>query len=374
MTSRRVLSISHSYVVALNRALPNALARLGWEVTVVAPAQFQGDLRSISLEFDGKDAARVVPITLHLHHRVHLMTWSRELRGLLANDWDIVHAWEEPYIPAGAQIARWRRTGRLVFASFQNIPKRYPPPFNWLERYSASRMDAWVAFGRTVEDALRARPGYARLPHRVAPPGVDLARFAPDPEARNAAREELGFSVDDVVVGFAGRFVPQKGCLTLTAAFERMRHPCKALFVGGGPLAGEISRSAARHDRRVRVITDATHARMPRYLAAMDLLALPSRTTRHWREQFGRVLVEAMACGVPVLGSDSGEIPHVIGDAGVVLPEGDVDAWARTLDGLAGDPDRRRELAARGLGRAELFSADAAAAAHSRFFEELLSA
>jgi glycosyltransferase involved in cell wall biosynthesis len=110
---------------------------------------------------------------------------------------------------------------------------------------------------------------------------------------------------------------------------------------------------------------------MPRYLNAMDVLAVPSYTSRRWREQFGRVIVEAMACGVAVLGSDSGEIPHVIADAGIVLPERDVDAWTRAIDALVVDTVQRAELTARGLSRARTFSADAAAAAHARFFDEL---
>ena len=60
----------------------------------------------------------------------------------------------------------------------------------------------------------------------------------------------------------------------------------------------------------------------------MDLLCAPSRTTPRWREQFGRMLIEAMACGVPVIASPSGEIPYVVGDAGVLVPEGDPDGLA----------------------------------------------
>ncbi len=372
MSARRVLSVSHSYVVGLNRALPDALARLGWDVTVAAPAFFPGEFRAITLEPGDAGSTRVMPVALRAARRTHVMMWGRGLRRLLDDDWDIVHAWEEPYIFAGAQIARWRTRGRLVFASFQNIAKRYPPPFNWIERYSMARADAWIAFGTTVERALAGRPGYAGKPHRVIAPGLDLASFSVDARARESARDELGFSASDCVVGFAGRFVPEKGLSTLTAGLDRARAEWKALFVGGGPLERELRRWAARHPGRVRVLSAVTHPRMPRYLNAMDLLALPSHTTPRWREQFGRVLVEAMACGVAVVGSDSGEIPHVIRDAGVVVPEGDVDGWARAIDAVAGDPDRRGQLVRQGLSRARDFSAEAAAAAHAAFFEEVI--
>ena len=72
---------------------------------------------------------------------------------------------------------------------------------------------------------------------------------------------------------------------------------------------------------------------VPAVLRALDVLVLPSLTTPSWKEQFGRVLQEAMACAIPVVGSDSGEIPHVIGDAGLVTPEGDAAALRRRWSG-----------------------------------------
>jgi hypothetical protein len=95
-------------------------------------------------------------------------------------------------------------------------------------------------------------------------------------------------------------------------------------------------------------IASATHTEVPAYLNAMDMLCAPSQTTPHWREQFGRMLVEAMACGVPVLGSDSGEIPFVVSDAGRVLPERNVGAWVKAIEEQLGDAALRRELSERG--------------------------
>ena len=91
---------------------------------------------------------------------------------------------------------------------------------------------------------------------------------------------------------------------------------------------------------------------MPAVYASMDVLALPSRTTTTWKEQFGRVLIEAMACRVPVIGSDSGEIPNVIGDGGLVFPEDDAAALADLLIVFAQQPILREHLARRGYERA----------------------
>jgi glycosyltransferase involved in cell wall biosynthesis len=104
----------------------------------------------------------------------------------------------------------------------------------------------------------------------------------------------------------------------------------------------------------------------------MDLLAAPSLTTAKWREQFGRMIVESFACGVPVVASDSGEIPHVVGDAGIVVPEGRTPAWSAAIAALIDDSARRSELARLGRARAERYGWPRIAAEHLKFFEALL--
>jgi glycosyltransferase involved in cell wall biosynthesis len=315
-----------------------------------------------------------VPVPVQFGRRPHLMLYGRRLRELLREPWDLVHCWEEPYVAAAWQVARWARAeSALVYATFQNLAKRYPPPFAQIERRAMRRASGWIAYGRTVEETLAGRPGYRDRPHAVIPPGVDLERFRPDPDARGRIRAELGWADDGPpVVGYLGRFVPEKGLDMLRRAWAGMG-PSRLLLVGGGAMEGELRSWAAGCDG-VRVVTGVTHDRVPAYLGAMDLLAAPSLTTARWREQFGRMLVEAMACGVPVVGSDSGEIPHVIGDAGVVVPEGDVDLLRTAMAGLSADAPRRAELAARGLDRARTeFALPVVARRQLRFFDDILA-
>jgi glycosyltransferase involved in cell wall biosynthesis len=154
-------------------------------------------------------------------------------------------------------------------------------------------------------------------------------------------------------------------------ALDAAAEPWRALFIGGGPLEGEIKRWASTRGDRVRVVT-ASHPEVPAYVNALDLLAAPSETAKNWAEQFGRMLVEAFACSVAVIGSDSGEIPHVLSDAGVVVRERDEVAWTRALDELLGDPGRRRECGERGLARARaVYAWPVVARAYLDFFEEL---
>ena len=144
----------------------------------------------------------------------------------------------------------------------------------------------------------------------------------------------------------------------------------RALFVGGGPLDGALRAFAARHPGRVHVQTGVPHHDVPAWLNAMTLLCAPSQTTSTWREQFGRVLIEAMACGIPVVASDSGEMPFAVGDAGTIAGERDVAAWTAAIERLATDSSTRRESSERGLARVRArFAWPIVARQHLDFFE-----
>jgi len=372
---KRLLTIGHSYVVAMNRRLAHEMALQSagaWEVTAIAPSRYRGDLGRIAVESMEGEACRLRTLDVHLDRLPHLM-WYGGLGAVLDAPWDVVHCWEEPYILPGAQVARRTPRGaKLVIASFQNLAKRYPWPLSAFERAAMTRADGWIAFGETVHATLAARRGYEDKPSRVIPPGVDVIRFRPDAEARRRTLERLGWSPADRVIGFLGRFVPEKGVSLLLEALSSVTTPWRALFVGGGPMEDTLRQFAARHQDRVHVETGVPHDAVPQWLNAMTILCAPSQTTTGWREQFGRMLIEAMACGVPVVASDSGEMPFVVGDAGVIAGERDVPAWTAAIDRLLGDETARRTQAARGLERAQArFAWPVVARAHLAFFETL---
>jgi glycosyltransferase involved in cell wall biosynthesis len=301
--------------------------------------------------------------------------YGRKLKQLLSGEWDVVHAWEEPYVFSGWQIGRWAQRSRFVFYTFQNIAKRYPPPFGWLEKATIRRAAGWIGAGHSVAQALLPRPGYAGRPNAVIGLGVDTDLFRPDAAARTAIRRTLGWAADGPpVIGYLGRFIPAKGLAVLTQALDAIPAAWRVLFVGGGTSEKELRAWADRHGDRVRVVTGVAHAEVPAYLNAMDVLTAPSQSTPKWREQFGRMLVEGFACGLPVVGSDSGEIPHVVGPAGLVVGEADQAGWAATLAELIDSPTRRAELGASGLERAHAHYAwPVIGRAHVQFFDELLA-
>jgi glycosyltransferase involved in cell wall biosynthesis len=373
----RILSIGHSYVVALNRRLPHEMARVGaprWEVVAVAPKFIHGDLRPISLEPFSSEANGLQPVASYLTRWPHVMFYGQKLKALLREPWEIVHCWEEPYVLAGVQLARWASRSRFVPYTFQNIAKTYLPPFNWIERYTIARSAGWVAAGQTVSQTLDHRQGYARKPHRVITLGVDTEMFSPGPATGAAIRRQLGWAENGApVVGYLGRFIPQKGLGLLMRALAGVRTEWRALFVGGGPMEAELRNWGAEFPDRVRVVTGIPHDGVPAHLNAMDLLAAPSQTGRKWREQLGRMLIEAFACGIPVIGSDSGEIPYVLAACGKVVGEADVVGWTASLGELIDSPSRRQELARAGLDRASSeFAWPVIAQRHLDFFGELL--
>jgi glycosyltransferase involved in cell wall biosynthesis len=163
-------------------------------------------------------------------------------------------------------------------------------------------------------------------------------------------------------VGFAGRLIEEKGIWDLIAACRRLDQPVRLLFVGDGPLRSALTDIDLPGE--VRIWSGLSHDCMPDAYAEMDVLVLPSRTTATWAEQFGRVLVEALWCGVPVIGSDSGEIPWVINatGGGRLFPEGNEEALAVVLQEMRDDPEERRLLAERGRAAVDrMFTVDASA-------------
>jgi glycosyltransferase involved in cell wall biosynthesis len=173
--------------------------------------------------------------------------------------------------------------------------------------------------------------------------GVDAERFSPGPAAPGPPW----------VIGYVGRLVEQKGVMTLLEAAGRLACDWRLELIGSGPLRSDLETRAAELGVTDRVVfrDQIPSAEIPTALRGLHALVLPSYTRSFWKEQFGRALVEAMACGIPVIGSDSGEIPRVIGDAGLVTPEGDANALATALSRLFSDADLRQRLARLGRER-----------------------
>jgi glycosyltransferase involved in cell wall biosynthesis len=265
---------------------------------------------------------------------------------------------------------------KVIFITWRNMPySRFGLPYKcgWVygcaERFGLRHADHCFSFNSAGPGALRGR-GFEAVD--VIPLAIDTDFFQPTDAAH--IRSSLGLR--DFTIGFFGRFVDEKGVGLLLEAVAELAHPVQVLLVGNGPARKTWMERARQLAIADRVVHKASVLRsdMPAHLCACDVVVLPSYATGTWKEQFGRVLVEAMACGVPVIGSDCGEIPTVIGPVGMVFPEKDVPALGACLRRVIEEPGVRRRLAALGRARAEShYSCKAIAAAWLRVIRRLLS-
>jgi glycosyltransferase involved in cell wall biosynthesis len=249
---------------------------------------------------------------------------ERRLRGA-----DVVHALELGVPWSGQPAALRAALGfRLVLTVWETIPLldayRFPRGRAY-RRAAIEHTDLFLATTPKAYDAL-VLEGVAPDRIEICPPGIDVGRFSP------------GGGGDSVVS--AGRLVWEKGHQDVLRALAALRRgvvsgePPRLRIVGRGPDGERLRRHAAELgvDDLVE-IREASYAEMPGVFAQAKALVLASLPLPVWEEQFGMVIAEAFAAGVPVVASDSGAIPEVVRDAGAIFPAGDWRALARLLAG-----------------------------------------
>jgi glycosyltransferase involved in cell wall biosynthesis len=346
----RIAIISHTYVLAANRGKLDALAALpGVELLVLVPRRWNN--RDIGQSLPAEPAAGAV------YSLTTVRSWQpfgfasllvyapwALLPALRRFQPTLLYLEEEPWSVAALEVAWCARVLRVPLAVFtwENTDHRLPWPLRWVRGFVLRTTTAAVAGSATARARLQ-RLGFHRPVAVIPQLGVDPERLSPAPPN----------SAPAVVVGYVGRLVPQKGVLVLLKACARLTSGVRLIYVGTGPLKEEILRRARATgmNGRVEVHDGVRHDQVPDYLRRFTLLAVPSLTTPAWQEQFGHVLVEAMACGIPIVASHSGAIPEVLGDAGILVPEGRADELRRAIDELLGDAARRHDLSRRGRAR-----------------------
>ncbi len=353
----RVAVISHACVVDVNQRLFNELCRHDdVELLLVAPRRWRASTGMI-VDFTPVAGARFIarPLPVIGSGQISLHLYRGLAPVLRAFAPDVIYLDEEPYsLPAWQVLRICRRHGfPLCFMTAQNLVKRFPWPFSRVERAMLDYAALAVPPTDEVADVLRAKHFQGEIV--VVPHFVDTDLFRP--LERSELRRELGLR--GTVVGYVGRLTVEKGLDDLTAAMEmlwRRGMEVSVLIIGGGPLMERLREwSRAQPPGRVALTGPVPHSAVPDYLNVADIMAVPSRTMPNWKEQFGRVLIEAPACAIPVVGSSSGNIPHLIEElgSGVVFEERNPEALADALQGLIEDPERRRQLAEVGRRRAQ---------------------
>ncbi len=338
--------ISKALVVgAYQRKLEELARQPAIELTAIIPACWREGRNVLPLERAHTNGYELIVAPLAFNGQFHLHFYPTVGRLLHRLRPDVLHMDEEPYNLATWHALRLAEAvgARGLFFTWQNLHRRYPWPFSYFERTNYRRAAYAIAGNHDAAQVMRAK-GYRGQVAVIPQFGVDPNIFAPAPPAPHA----------DFVIGYAGRLVPEKGIAVLLEACARLAIPNWTLhLLGDGPERGrfEALATALGIEERVHFLGHRPSTQTNRFYQTFDVLVLPSLSRPNWVEQFGRVLVEAMSCGIPVIGSDSGEIPNVIGDAGLVTPEGDATALSAALADLATDPARRAVLAARARAR-----------------------
>ena len=387
----KILVASHTYIVDLNCEKLRALSRLksDIEVTVVVPKKWRpGGVQNKIIEPEYRDEGnfRIVPVSNFSQNHQGLLTFGSDIVNLLADFRpNIIHVEQGSRGLAYAEMitlnALLRLKAKNIFFTWWNLPYDLKFPISVLENYNLDNSHGIISGNQDGAEILRDR-GYEG-PIKVMPQlGVDEKLFVPKSQPELARK--VGIEPNDFVVGFVGRFVPEKGIMTLLDALVQIKDKSwKCLLLGRGELKEEIITKAAEKGIKERIILveSVPHDEVADYINLMSTLILPSETTYKfktltsvgWKEQFGHVIIEAMACKVPVIGSDSGEIPHVIGDAGLVFPEGNFEELANCLEKLIDNPDFTENVAQMGYAKAMAqYTNIALAKQQLEFYQELL--
>ena len=306
---------------------------------------------------------------------LQILPFYDRLRGFdLVQSWELFTEWSEQAVEA-----RERYGVPLAVMVWDNIPFNMEtrPGVRALKERVAKTADAFVVH---TERSRRMLDMEGVPSERVAlvPPGVDTTVFTPGEGQRN----DLGLDDDEFVILFVGWLLPRKGIDFLVLALRelladaevRVRRP-RLVMVGSGPGRDRVERLVERVG-----VADASrfagmvpYDRMPAMYRSADAFVLPSVAMPEWQEQFGMALIEAMACGTPVVASQSGAIPEIVGDAGVLAQPNDFVALYEALRRLILEPGERAALGAAARERVlERFALDASAAALSEVYGKLV--
>ena len=358
-----VLVVSQSCLTAVNRAPYRLLRDRGRSVEIVVPRAFQANGFSRAADPASSDDPPIHELEIH---RTHPRLWRfRGLNALLrARRPRAVILDVDPGSVLALEVGAWaRRSGaKVACISCDNLDRSV-----LTETRRSVVAGAKLAVSRTLGTIARfvvdhvfvlstasvglmERLGFGDRT-TVIPLGFDPGLFHPDARVREETRAALGLT--ELTFAYFGRLTPEKGVHLLLEALARIKDRPWQLLLDE---FSEYKHPYAVHVRHLIdtlgfkdriVFFDARHEEMGRYMNAADIVVMPSVSTTTWSEQYGRVAPEAMACGRVVVVSNCGALPEVVGDAAIVIPEGDVDELARTLVRAYEDQTLRRDLSPR---------------------------
>jgi glycosyltransferase involved in cell wall biosynthesis len=354
----RVLFISHAYVVGVNQGKLNAIAQVeGVTVGLLAPSNWK------ALEW-----GRLLPLE-RPYPNIEIYSAAVMFSGRVGAYfyapwvlWQVVRDFKPDLIQVETEVFSLCAFEAAILARMTGKPMVVFGWENQLRQLSAARWQICQFVLGTARAIIAGNQDGAKVMQKwdyrglleVMPQmGVDPQFFAPAPTNSAIFR-----------IGFLGRLAHSKGIDLIFTAVAKLRDrgiDSQIILCGSGPEEAALRQLAA--DLQIAELVTwrgaVPHSQAPTELSQFDVLVLPSRSTATWKEQFGHVLIEAMSMGIPVIGSDSGEIPHVIGREDLVFPEEDANLLSEILARLIEDAQWRQEAGLYGLRRVhQLYSHD----------------
>ena len=350
----RVLFISHTYVVGVNQGKLKAIADAGVEVALLAPSNWKATEWNRSLELETPfPEIKVYPAPVLFTGRVGAHIYNPWKIRQVIKDFqpDVIQVEEEIFSLVALQAAFWAKVYKkpMVVFGWENQQRTLPAFRRWVRDFVMNATQIYLAGNQDGAEVMRNWNYQGEI--EVMPQmGVDTELFTP---AKKQKQDVLN-------VGFLGRLVPEKGLDILFTAVSQLKQqdlPCQVTICGSGKSEAELRQTVAQQQIGDRVVWRGAvrHEAAPVELGKFDILVLPSRTVATWKEQFGHVIIEAMAMGIPVIGSTCGEIPHVIACDDLVFPEGNPVALAEILKRIICDRDWREEMGNYGIERVDKY-------------------
>jgi glycosyltransferase involved in cell wall biosynthesis len=360
----KVLMLSKACIVGTYQKKLEEMAAIDQiELTVVVPPSWDDPRGPTRLEKVHTTGYEMIVTSIAFNGNYHLHFYPKLRRIVRDIRPDIFHIDEEPYNLATFQATRLAQSVGVPAVAFtwQNLLRRYPPPFNLMERYVLNRLEALLVGNREAADVWEDK-GYLGPMYLIPQFGVDPDIYYRHERVKKRGKTSVFTSRNArrpsqpaLVIGYAGRLVEEKGLEILLHAASKLVGPWSMQILGDGPDRKRLEYVAQWLGIAPRVTFDhklpSTH--LPHYISGIDVLVLPSLTRPNWKEQFGRVLIEAMACDVITVGARTGAIPEVIGDAGLTFAEGDAEELQTHLQQLLDDVSLREALRQKGRQRVQ---------------------
>lgn len=289
---------------------------------------------------------------VNLQQKISISAIRRLVKMIRKNKIDIVHThgYRANFYGRIAGLLSGKRlvtTAHVSLLDYLETPALLRALYIFLEKYLGFHTQIFICISKTMADDLQ-RIGIPEKKIRIIPNGVDLKRFHPRPDGRSF-KEELGIKPEEAVIGTIGRMVAEKGQLYLIKAIAQLKQegiPIKCLFLGAGPLLPGLKEKAIDLGVHHLCIFIDPREDIERVYPQLDLFVLPSI-----REPFGLVLLEAMACGVPVIATACGGPSEFIspGENGELVSPRDSLALAKKITELLSDKRAAEKLAQEGF-------------------------